>query len=67
MFEVKTTEYTFEIRKKVSVTVYGTDTEDNYEKAMKDAIRQVRTEIDHDWISNVTAEEYTDYEYEETI
>jgi len=58
------TEYVFEVKGKVTVTLHGKDTEDNYQKAIDAAIRQVVREIDHDWLDYVTAEEYTDYEAE---
>jgi len=69
MCKIKTTEYTFEIKREITVTVFGTDTEDNYEKAMAEAIRQVKQDIDKDWLTNATAEEFTDYEmeYEEAV
>jgi len=58
------TEYVFEVKGKVTVTLHGRDTEDNYQKAIDAAIRQVVREIDHDWFDYVTAEEYTDYDSE---
>jgi len=60
----KMTEYVFEFKGRVTVTLHGVDTEDNYQKAIDAAIRQAIREIDHDWIDDVTAEEYTDYESE---
>jgi hypothetical protein len=57
------TEYTFNVSGSVTVTMEGTDTDDNYEAAMKEAVEQAKAEIDGDWVTDCTApEEYTDYE-----
>jgi hypothetical protein len=62
MCEVKTTEYTFIFKRKLQVTVHGTDTEKNFCKAMEEAARQARVEISSDWLIDVEANEYTDCE-----
>jgi len=69
MVGVKMTEYEFEISKTIKVTVSGTDTEENYEKAMEEAVRHVKYDIDVDWLECRDAEEYTDYEndYKEAV
>jgi len=69
MCEIKMTEYTFEINKTIAVKVHGSDTDENYEKAIKEAIRQIKHDVDEDWLAVVIAEECTDYknEYEEAI
>jgi len=64
MVGTKMTEYEFEIRKTIKVNVCGKDTDDNYEKAIEEAVRQVKHDIDADWLECKDAEEYTDYENE---
>jgi len=64
MVEIKMTEYTFEIRQTIKVTVSGNDTDDNYEKAENEAVRQIKHDIDNDWLELTDANEYTDYENE---
>jgi len=65
----KKTEYTFEVNSKVKVTVDGRDTEENYHKAMLEAIEQAKKEVDINWLDDVNAEEFTDYEdeYKEAV
>jgi len=69
MFEIKTTEYTFKVEQTVKVTVLGKNTDDNYEKAEKEAIRQIKNDIDSDWLELKDVEEFTDHEieYEEAV
>jgi hypothetical protein len=55
-------EYVFEVTGKVIVKMHGLDTEINYYKAKEQAVRQALKEIDDDWIIDVAAEEFTDYE-----
>jgi len=64
MVGIKMTEYTFEVRQTVKVTVQGNDTDENYEKAREEAIRQVIDDIDSDWFECTDSDEYTDYENE---
>jgi hypothetical protein len=45
MVGIKMTEYTFEIRQTVKVTVSGKNNDNNYEKAEKEAIRQIKHDI----------------------
>ena len=59
---VKMTEYTFEISRKVKVTMKGNDTEENQEKAVYKAIEKVMNEIDDDWFEYVDADEFEDFE-----
>jgi len=58
----KMTEYTFEIKGKVKVTVNGMDTEENYQKALQEAVDKAKKEIDQDWVLMDDVDEYTDYE-----
>jgi len=62
MIGIKMTEYTFEIKRIIKVNVSGRDTDYNYEKARKEAVRQIQEEADDDWLENVEVNEYTDYE-----
>jgi len=66
MVEITTTKYTFDVstRKRIAVEVYGKDTEENREKAEKEAVRQLKEEIDEDCLYCIDADEYTDYENE---
>jgi len=66
MFENKMTEYTFEVtlRSIVKVAVYGRDTEENQEKAEKEALLKAKNEIDECDIDCIAVEEYPDYEME---
>jgi len=59
------TEYTFDFKGVIKVTVDGKHTEENCELAMEKAIEQVKKEIDQDWIDDTDYDEYTDYEEEE--
>jgi hypothetical protein len=56
------TEYTFEVTGKVTVTVPGNNTDANYEEAQKLAVKAALKELDGGWITDVAANEYTDYE-----
>jgi biopolymer transport protein ExbD len=56
------TKYTFTISGSVKIDLPGNDTEENCEEAKKQAIQMAIKEIDDDWIDDVDAEEYTDYE-----
>jgi len=58
----KKTEYTFEIRRKVQVTLKGGDTEENQEKAACKAAAQAAREIDENWLEYAGAEEFEDFE-----
>jgi len=60
---MKTTEFTFEVKGKVSVTLFGSDTDDNYEKALDKAVEEAKKEIDAYWLDYVTAKEYADEIY----
>jgi len=64
MIGIKMTEYTFEIRKTIKVTVSGNDTDENYEKAENEAIRQIKHDIDNDWLELTDVVTDTDYENE---
>jgi len=64
MIGTKMTEYDFEVRKRITVTVHGKNTDENYEKAMEEAVRQIKEDIDEDWLELRDAEEHTDYEEE---
>jgi hypothetical protein len=61
----KMTEYIFEFRGEIILKLQGPDTEANHQRAIDEAIRQAKNEIDQDWIIDNIAEEYTDYEVEE--
>ena len=61
--EIYTT-YTFEVSKTIEVTVNGKDTDVNYEKALKEAVYQIKHDADEDWIQECT-DTKTDYEGEE--
>jgi len=56
------TEYRFEIRGVVKITVQGKVSDENFDKATEKAVEQVKKEIDEDWITRTDYEEYTDYE-----
>ena len=58
----KMTEYTFEINRKVKVTLKGGDTLDNQEKAVYEAVAKVMKEIDENWLEYADANEFIDYE-----
>jgi len=64
MIKNKMTEYTFRLESTVKVTVYGKNTEENQEKAEKEAILKAKKEIDETDIDCIAANEYTDYEKE---
>jgi len=64
MCGIKMTEYTFEVRQTVKVTVSGNDTDENYEKAENEAIRQIKHDIDNDWLELREVTEYKDFENE---
>jgi len=58
----KMTEYTFEVKTKVKVTISGRDTDNNYQKAVLEAVAQLK---DEDWEDNmecIYAEEFDDFE-----
>jgi hypothetical protein len=58
----KMTEYTFEIKGAVKVTLKGSDTEENYQKALDKAVREAAEKIDIDWVDGVDVEEFMDNE-----
>ena len=60
-------EYTFEIKGKVEITLEGADSENNYNKAVKEALRQLYLNqlFDEDNVIDCETKEYTDYEEEE--
>jgi len=64
MCGIKMTEYTFEVRQTVKVTVQGNDTDENYKKAENEAIRQIKHDIDDDWLELRDVVTDTDYENE---
>jgi hypothetical protein len=49
--------YTFTITGKVSVTLQGTDIDENYDIAQKMALKQALKQLDEDWIYDVSSEE----------
>jgi len=65
----KMTEYEFEVRKTIKVTVSGKNTDANCEKAENEAIRQIKHDIDEYWLECTGVEEFTDYEndYKEAV
>ena len=69
MTELTMTQYTFEIRSRVKVSVRGSDTEENQVKAEKEAILKAKKELDESDLDCIVATEYTDYEreFEEAI
>jgi len=62
MNDKKLVEYTFDIKGRVTITLEGRDTDANYELAKKMALEKAAVELDEDWIDDVNAEAYTDYE-----
>jgi predicted 3-demethylubiquinone-9 3-methyltransferase (glyoxalase superfamily) len=52
------TNYEFEVKGYVKVTMDGRDTDDNYEKAKALAVIKAKNEIDEDWFSDAVAGEY---------
>jgi len=58
----RTTEYTFNVNVPVTVYVDGMDTEDNYNKALLEAVKQIRDDVNEDWLEYVDVDEYVDYE-----
>lgn len=58
------TDYTFDITGKITVSLQGSDTEENYEMAVKEALHQLYREMlfDEDNITDCETEEYTEYE-----
>ena len=57
------TDFTFEVRGKVTVTLKGNNTEELYEKALEKAVEQAADDIDIDWINDCTnSETYNEYE-----
>jgi len=56
------TEYTFEIKGTVKVTLEGRDTDETYQKALEEAIKKVIEEIDQDWLDCTYSDEDMDYE-----
>jgi len=63
----KMTEYTFNFEGAIKVTVNGTDTEDNYQKATEQAIKLALKDIDENWIYDVNAEEFYDCDMKEAV
>ena len=61
------TEYSFEMRTTIKVTVRGCDTPENEEKARFEAIKQAKKEIDEDWIWLCATDEYDDYDHHNNI
>ena len=57
------TEYALEYRGKIKVTVQGRDTDQNFEKAKREAARMIRDGyIDGDDLECISSKEFTDYE-----
>jgi len=52
------TGYTFEIKGTVVINVDGANTDENYQKAMIEAVKQAKKDIDEDWIADVDAKEF---------
>jgi hypothetical protein len=59
--------YTFKVTGKVTVTLPGKETDENYDIAQKMALKQVLKQLDEDWIDDVVSEEFTDYEAAEEV
>jgi len=56
------TEYKFETNMVIKVTVKGKETEENFQKALQEAVDKAKKEIDQDCMDVVDVNEYTDYE-----
>ena len=70
MIEIKMTEYTIEIPScRKTIKVYGDNTEENQEKAEDEFIRQIKSDINSDWLWVIDVKVDTDYEcgYKEAI
>jgi len=50
--------YSFTVNWKIEVPVNGTDTEENYEKAVQEAIKQLKRDFDEDYLEYEGSEEY---------
>jgi hypothetical protein len=62
---IKMTEYTFEFKGTVSVTMKGEDTDENYDKALDEAYKSARDEIlDVDNFECINVDEFTEFEKE---
>jgi hypothetical protein len=59
---VEMTEYTFNFSKTITVRLQGKNTGENCTKAIKEAMRQANIEIYSDWLIDIEANEYTEYE-----
>jgi hypothetical protein len=64
---MNTTQYTFIISGRISVVLPGDNTDKNYDKAKRKAVQSALQQIDEDWILDVTADEFTDYEILEEV
>jgi len=66
MIKIPMTEYTFDVSalKRITVKVYGKNTEENREKAEKEAVRRLKESIDETDLYCTDARVYTDYEIE---
>jgi len=60
----KKTEYVFFVKQKIKISVDGIETDNNYEKAEAEAIKQIKKDIDTDWLELADVNEYADYEKE---
>ena len=58
------TEYTFEIKRKVTVIVNGRDTERNYSLAREYAVHEVSMGVDEDWLEYYESKEFVDEDAE---
>jgi len=64
MCEIQMARYTFELSRSITVRIHGTDTKENFQKAKSEALRQAKNEINNEWITDMSIEEYKEYENE---
>jgi hypothetical protein len=55
---MRMTDYEFEVKGYVKVTMGGADNDGNYEEARALAIKKAKDEIDGGWLSHAVAAEY---------
>lgn len=60
MIEKKITEYTITFEKSITIMRKGRASSFNHDEAVKEAIKQAKSEIDEDWIVNVEDDEQDD-------
>jgi len=56
------TNYTFEIKGKVTVTLDGCNTDENYDLALQIAVQKASIEVGEDWIHNCITKTGVGYE-----